>query len=960
MNGTVTLRSSSLPSLEKDDNAVRFAAASDARANRTQSSDSLLSISQLSCTDQDSQSQMSLPELSGTIIDSEGYSSFHSNPSCSPSPFSSNHSSPTGDSDLFIESQNPTNIVDSCSVQENAAGWSEAVYQEDGFLDVKDLDMREKRKTQSGTLCRRNSGEEENRCSVGIDFADGNADSILHHGGNSTDSRPVLGPLLLERRMSTIEECYEETPSPRSFVEIDHHFANAYKSIVWQNKDGTIGIESQESDDINSSALRVSQQIKEFEVLQPYDPLDKAAGSASNRIERLQLGKETAEDPGQIKSKSGELRMDPGGTVQSDGEGEVKREGDLQRKQLTITSNDISSADDCTSSVSSSVKGEGILEDLSVLSEQAFDIDLDLYEIPHQRRESLEIKLSDLRKFVDRVIAERKCLENDRLLLQKTLELINEEQGCEYNTPSTANEARSDDCESNTATGIGSYHQEQKAPEISCQTSDQCIEGASATSYSQSEAVLSPVKMQKNDIEELLTNLEDALLENIELKHTNDDLTIVNEALRQRIEDLLTDEEELRYKLNESTLKLMEDSERQREENFVLRSNFNKVLRDYNSLEDEFKDLEQNYEDLIHERDLIVDELSVKNEDYQRCKDECVRLADKLENAKKELERYNQTEDRVWTRSDWEQWTVLQTRISSTEIALYDARKQKALLICDLKKMKKMLESGKEKIEDAEVAIGRLEITLKRAQEKNKSLQNENEGIKYSILEYEAKLAEFEKMLTKDVMARECQTNDIYIGYSEEDESRCQIDQEWITIEAKYEGSDGYDDNGGSRQAVDNGMNKKPAVLRGDARSANIRRARTFPFHNMETLSMHLFQEGSNHVDSFADSQYHNGFQEVDANRENDGGYRDEDKDSLIMKGIPQHVACSSPNTYQIQGDFVEESREARKKKRSHRHTCFSFKALLPSILQNVLNVKAKKGGRFKSPVKTAENQENI
>jgi len=927
-------RSGSLCSLDRKEESE--SGLGEAGARHYQSSDSLLSLSQTACIDPDTRSQISLPEYGGTVVDSEGYSSFQSNVSSSSSPFSSSQTSPTGDGDLLVDpvDEHTTQEHDEVSqhwklnLMASKKGEHESLFPT-SHLHAKRVLERSQELDNLDTDIRFDEYWHERRFLSNEQDSSWyfNEASICANSENLPEeqvenySRPVLGSLVLGRQMSTIEECYEETPSPRSFVEIDRNFADAYQGSICHPSLGT------------PRALRK----------------DKEKGTKAQLSEngykiedsKLKPAKEESLDVLGVSSKGKERNED--------------RDVDIADKKSNFF-------DGPNNTVSNDVSRIGILglesdsQDLSALSDQVFDIDLDLYDIPDQRRQSLEIKLNNLRKFVDRIIEDRQCLENDRFYLQQALQLI---EGQRYGFTSNVSSLpeRSNDtakfpdevtgdkeCQSDRLGTSGAESKLNAPGPTTHPVRDKDTEDEPCDDLVEMRGQVEKRLPAGNaDLEELLCNLEDALLENIELKHMNKDLANANEELRERIEELLTDEEELRYKLNEATLKLMEDGERQKEENSVLRSNFNKVLRDYNSLETEFKELERSYEELIHERDLITDELTVKNDDFQRCKEECIRLTDELEDTKAELENYSKTEERVWTRKDWEQWTLLQTKLSATELALFDARKQKALLVSDLKRMKKSLESGRAKIEDTEKSIVELEKNLKRAQENNESLQSENAELRCSIFEYESKLAEFERLAEKELFKEESELVRCCFGNVKQarEETEPYLDEDCKDIESHDFNSSTFDNDKEIPAGEDRGEIKKSAVLRSDAKSGDIRRARTFPFHDMNALALQLFQEAPIPADTYADSEYQNAFQEIDA----------ESVDCLSDdEASIRHCEGASATTFTV----AMNNAEGNGKK--SRHPCFSFKGLLPSVLQSILNSKAKKGNQNKSQNRTNDS----
>ena len=923
-------RSSSLCSLDGKEESE--SGLGEASSRQYQSSDSLLSFSQNACNDPDTRSQISLPEYGGTVVDSEGYSSFQSNLSSSSSPFSSSQTSPTGDGDLLVDTidERTTQEHDEAlqhwqlNLMASRKGMPERLFPANHHLHAKRVLDRDQELDNLDTAIRFDEYWDERRYFGNEQDSSWyfNEDSNYANSENLPEerllsgSRPVLGSLVLGRRMSTIEECYEETPSPRSFVDIDRNFADAYKETFCHPSPETS--RPLREDKKKGTKAQISENRYKIED----SKLKPAKVESSDALGVSSIGKERSEDRYVVLADKASNFVDgPSNTVSNDGSriGILGLESDSQ--------------------------------DLSALSDQVFDIDLDLYDIPDQRRQSLEIKLNNLRKFVDRIIEDRQCLENDRFYLQQALQLI-EGQRYGFRSDVSSMSDRSIDTARIPDEVIGD--KEYQSDRLGTSGAESKGNGPGPTTHpardKDTEGEPCDGQVEKRlpagnaDLEELLCNLEDALLENIELKHMNKDLASANEELRERIEELLTDEEELRYKLNEAALKLMEDGERQKEENSVLRSNFNKVLRDYNSLETEFKELERSYEELIHERDLLTDELAVKNDDFQRCREECIRLTDELEHAKAELENYSKVEERVWTRKDWEQWTVLQTKLSATELALFDARKQKALLVADLKRMKKSLESGRGKIEDTEKSIVELEKNLKRAQENNESLQSENAELRCSIFEYESKLAEFERLAEKELLKEESELVRCCFGNVKQarDETGSYLDENWKDIESHNFNSSTFDTEKEIPAGKDRGEIKNSAVLRSDAKSGDIRRARTFPFHDMNALALQLFQETPVPADTYADSEYQNAFQEIDA-KSNDCLSDDE--------ATIRHCEGASANTFTVAMNNADEN-----VKKSHRHPCFSFKGLLPCVLQSILNSKAKKGNHNKSPNRTNDS----
>eukprot|EP00112_Aurelia_sp_Birch-Aquarium-sp1_P013799 Seg2946.1 transcript_id=Seg2946.1/GoldUCD/mRNA.D3Y31 product="hypothetical protein" protein_id=Seg2946.1/GoldUCD/D3Y31 len=925
----ISNRSSSLPSvtdleLESSTTSTKYFEKNGDQLHAL-SSDSCLSVGSNQSMKLDCNSDMSLPELSNTHSDSEGYSSFRSSGS---SPWSSHHTSPTETGEMMatLDEQLPNgsseDVVDSVPGQcvsgkdFDSNLYADCASKEQAWLLCKSAkqctvghglnggEQHSKQRAEQNDLPntivsnRMKKPEGENKVltlelSTSSPKETANVkkrpQEVLPGDGTSpviNTSTPIQSSTrhltLLERRMSTIEESYEDTPSPRSFMDIDKEFFDAYKELT---KKQVLEHFSKGFHDLNPS----------------YDVSDS-----------------------DILSDQGAPNM-PSPAMQLD----------AAAKQETTADSKIDNHDNCP------------VEKIAALSDQAFDgIDLKSYDIPKERRLSLEFKLTELRVFVDRIIDDRKNLEEDRVSLEKTLSKMKEQgaSSCEV-------------CKGFFENKCSAAPPVKNEEEVACLAQNDSKIRRGEQDFE---------SMRSTQYQELLKSLETALLENVGLKNENRDLCEINDELRQKIEQLLTDGEELQYKMNEATFKLMEDAQRQREENLVLRNNFNKVLKDCNMLEKELQELEENYQDLICERDLLVDELNIRNEDFQICRDECEKLAADLHNARQQVQSLNANEEKVWTRADWEQWTVMLTRVATTEKALFDVRKQKSQIVNDMKSMKKRLEESRDRIQDAENAMKNLECNLEKAQDNNNSLQHENEEMRASILRYELKILELqeeEKEEAKEMKvdeSREEITEIVAETERQEDigSSNISVEQdrdltvapqaecssEKATFRAIHDVQSESEENVGGSQLV---------VLRTDPKIGSIKRARTFPCNQMESFALQMFRDTASPVDEYAGSQYQNAFQEIGQGSEeiNPGG---DDTDAIMMKSPVRqtdairdmHVICHTCLEEANSTPSGNPLKQGKGDKVHNRSSCLPLKNLLPSMMQNILNTKSKRERR--------------
>eukprot|EP00795_Rhopilema_esculentum_P015349 gene15349-6581_t len=926
-------RSVSLPLFQAKEKSNSTFQEEDTRPPHSQSYDSLLSLDKSSSFNLDSSSQMSLPELNNTLVDSEGYASFRSNPSSSSSPWSSSQNSPTGENDR-LDNSLETEIEDNC----------------DSLTNVE----------QSNGICHHENDEEDvigtqidkTKC---IPVTDSQFYSKLRNPTEivSADNEKTT-PLSLDiaKRMSTIDEDHEDTPSPRSIIDIDRTFLNVYKNICDKER---LAYFNENETGVSSS---IENDLEEEE--------NYVKGITDDQMKRQIVVKRHSNAEIKIESDAAAVKSDKRGMLS-------------KAESQSSAPNEESETD---KDIPARVVEFDAKIDPSTLGEQAFDIDLDLYDIPKEKRQPLETKLQELRTFVERIIDDRRSLEQDRLSLQRILALIRSKEGTAFKG---VMEERGEmtftfdsDCQEEQSDVYQNFLHNINSKVLSnerCQES--CIGNGSSyannmqhscTGFSlcvkegQSEVEDKTVEVSNDDeldYEELLSSLEDALMENIGLKNENQDLSTVNNELRKQIEDLLTQEEELRYKINRTTMKLMEDVGRQKEENVVLRSNFNKVLRDYNELEIEFEELKENYEELICERDVLVDEIAIKNEDYNICRNDCEQLAEELDAAKKQLEQYDMAQEKVWTREDWENLTVLQTKVSITEKALLDARKQKALLIGDLKTMRKKLEMEGQRIHEAEAAMDNLEINLRQAYEKNKSLRRENDELRWSILVYEAKLTELSK--------NEGVQSDRAAPFDRFAEEHSPLEGSRMTAEGlspKTDVKDSSADNPPKETAPTNNeisnntktANENSVVLRKDSKSNSFRRARTFPINEMESLALRFCQETQ--PDFYAGSHYQNAFQEiVDLHEEEDDDKDDNSDGPLTIKVSARYDNNHLEEKRLCSPDLVQEgpptgciSSENLNRKLPHRYTCLPLRLVLPTLMQSLLHSKSKRGKRPEPP----------
>ena len=888
------------------------------------SSDSFLSVGSNQSVKLDCSSDMSLPELKNAQTDSEGYSSLRSS-GCSP--WSSHHTSPTeeaGEMMTMLDEQLPNgssediansvpeqyadskdfyvNPSDVCiskeqacllrkSTKQSSAGhWPNSKQHSKKPAPQNDLpnetvSNRTKKPQQDSNLIRpevcTSSPKETGNVNKG-------SHEVLPNEGTSLvidTSTPIQSSTrhlsLLERRMSTIEESYEDTPSPRSFMDIDKEFFDAYKELTKK------------------------QVLEHF----------------SKGFRDLNPDHEVS-DSGILRDKEAPNMSSPEMQVTATARQETTDSGIDKHDNFPV-------------------------ENMAALSDQAFDgIDLKAYDIPKERRLSLEFKLTELRVFVDRIIDDRKNLEEDRVSLEKTLSKMEGQRasGCDV-------------CKELFANQFAAALPMESEEEVACLAQkDSKIRSGEQDCES----------MRSSRYQGLLKSLETALLENVGLKNENRDLCEINDELRQKIEQLLTDGEELQYKMNEATFKLMEDAQRQRDENLVLRNNFNKVLKDCNILEKELQELEENYQDLICERDLLVDELNIRNEDYQICRDECEKLAADLHNATQQAQSLNVNEEKVWTRADWEQWTVMLTRVSTTEKALFDVRKQKSQIVNDMKSMKKKLEDSRDRIQDAENAMKNLECNLEKAQDNNNSLQHENDEMRASILRYEMKILELQEDGKKG--AEEVRLNEAEKEITEilvETEQQGDVASSSLSLKQGKDLTDAglaessnepagccaiHDVKADGEEAVDG---SHIVVLRSDAKIGSIKRARTFPCNQMDTFALQMFRDTASPVDEYAGSQYQNAFQEIGQGSEEINPEHD-DIDAVVMKspvrqtGATQdmHVICHICHEEAYSTPSGSPSKQIKGSRLHNRTSCLPLKNLLPSMMQNILSAKSKREKR--------------
>ena len=925
----ISNRSSSLPSITDFESHTSTTSTTCFEKNRDRiravSSDSFLSVDSNQSVKLDCSSDTSLPELKNTQTDSEGYSSLRSSGS---SPWSSHHTSPTeeaGEMMALLDEQLPNgsledvansvpeqyvdskdfnvNQPDVCISKEQACLLRKSVKQSTVVLGP-NSEQHSKQRTKQNDLPNENVSngakkpEQESEL-LGPDICTsspketGNVNKGHHEVLPSEGASLIIDTStqiqsssrhlsLLERRMSTIEESYEDTPSPRSFMDIDKEFFDAYKELTKK------------------------QVLEHF----------------SKGFRDL--------NPDHDVSDSGIL---------SDQEAPNMSSTEMQviaaARQETKTDSEIDKHHQCP------------VENMAALSDQAFDgIDLKAYDIPKERRLSLEFKLTELRIFVDRIIDDRKNLEEDRVSLEKTLSKMEEQQasGCDLCKELFANQF---------AAALPMEREEEVA---------RLAQKDSKMRYGEQDCE----STRSSRYQELLKSLETALLENAGLKNENRDLCEINDELRQKIEQLLTDGEELQYKMNEATFKLMEDAQRQRDENLVLRNNFNKVLKDCNVLEKELQELEDNYQDLICERDLLVDELNIRNEDYQICRDECEKLAADLHTARQQAQSLNVNEEKVWTRADWEQWTVMLTKVATTEKALFDVRKQKSQIVNDMKSMKKKLEESRDRIQDAENAMKNLECNLEKAQDNNNSLQHENDEMRASILRYEMKILELQedgKQEVEEVRVNETEGEITEIGVETEQEadvasSNLSLEQDKDLTDArqaecnnKAAGCCAIHDVKADGEEADDASHL--VVLRSDAKIGSIKRARTFPCNQMDTFALQMFRDTASPVDEYAGSQYQNAFQEIGQGSE-EINPEEGDIDAIMMNSPMRqtsatqdmHVRCHICHEETYSTPSGSPSKQIKGNKIHNRTSCLPLKNLLPSMMQNILSAKSKREKR--------------
>eukprot|EP00794_Sanderia_malayensis_P014006 gene14006-15464_t len=821
---------------------------------------------------------------------SEGYLSLASNCSSQSSPRSSSQTSPIGDGREFITDVHETNKhFSSDELQPELDGITQeqcpAIHrcQSDGFSDARDREEMEEidgKYLSGNNNLQERAGVEENlsdrmvfdlseQCKANareetstfmkppasemlVNMNENRSDSDVNKDVDRKMTMMLNSSALFKRKMSTIEELKEDTPSPRSTMNIDAEFKLALKSLDMKNAKDLCEEDDPDKNDVYSDSY-ADENCKgpmEFSVgiEQSLSPIVKSATEVNSVMNQNFI--------------------------------------------------------------------DGVDEFLA--NEKLFDIDLDECDVPNEHRKSLEIKLDNLRDFVSNILEERKGLEKDRTMLKEVLQFVNAQEPVEDRDDQVAVDlATVDKCTAKEISEISDAVRRCNADLDELRKEEHCryVEEDCSKRGEDGEGDKENASNMTFEYEELMMNLEEALMENIGLKNENIKLIGINEDLQNRIEELLTEEEEMQYKMNEETLKLMDESQRQRDENSVLKSNFNRVLKDYNSLENDFKDFEIKYEDLLSEREFLLTQLSIKNESYIASKEQCEILTEELGELKNKAENCGPKQDKVWSRADWEEWTVLQTKLSATEKALFDSRKQKSQLMSELKRMKGFLEASKDKILDAEKAMTGLELTLEKAQENNQVLHSENEGLRMKLLQYEMNLLE-KCHVSKQTVCEDKSTDTSEISFEDGAKN--------LSMEA------GADMMAGARC----GANPREIV------NAIVMRSGFTDGHETVVSSKNeATNTDDSQADVFAGCQYQNAFQEVGGSGVS--GSNDEVKTLVTEIEYP----CASDEllgAYNASPSKLSKKSKLQQQK-SSRKVCLPLKGLLPSVVQSILNAKAKK-----------------
>ncbi len=268
------------------------------------------------------------------------------------------------------------------------------------------------------------------------------------------DIKPKMN-ISFERRMSTIEEATEDIPSPRSLVNIDKEFRYALKSFGREKTLKSLGrgnlIENHEENEENilqnriaDKGLRLMSSDERFGIENELKTLE----NDDSRFETMNLRSDAFSGENvldienfspALDNRDGEENIPNENKMmnQDNHDIELKKEDDFR---LNIFMEDFPCEPvECLScDGNTTTQRTGQLKDFSdpitslnrdendfALNDGLFHIDLDAYGVPCDRRKSLELRLDGLRDFINRILKERRSLEEDRILLTETLEIVN-------------------------------------------------------------------------------------------------------------------------------------------------------------------------------------------------------------------------------------------------------------------------------------------------------------------------------------------------------------------------------------------------------------------------------------------------------------------------------------------------------------------------------------------------------
>ena len=250
------------------------------------------------------------------------------------------------------------------------------------------------------------------------------------------------------------------------------------------------------------------------------------------------------------------------------------------------------------------------LTDLSVALPQERDKYPDVEEIRGENHSDI---VYELQLFINKLIDQKRNLQEDKCVLDNALKILTMQEILQDNAEplvvsrcSVAHEGQGPTQENDTSKVLdnkqpdfdlcqledNSFIQETVPISIGIRQSNEAVGKMvtdAETPFSYQEAA---DKETETDEIDLFSALEAYEKENESLQNVNKDLCETNDALRARIEFLMSEDEEMQTDMHNTSLRMLEEMDRQREENTVLRSNFNRVLKDNSYLENDLRNLE--------------------------------------------------------------------------------------------------------------------------------------------------------------------------------------------------------------------------------------------------------------------------------------------------------------------------------------------------------------------------------